>query len=98
MITVGVESTGSYGAALIRYLTSEEIAVIEINQPHPHTRFRRGKSDPIDAEAAARKVLSGQATSPAKDTSGIVEAIRQITVAETVPSKHAPQPCANSVI
>jgi len=81
VIAVGVESTGSYGAALTRYLTAEGITVIEINQPHPHTRFRRGKSDPIDAEAAARKVLSGQATAPAKDTSGIVEAIRQITVA-----------------
>ena len=81
VITVGVESTGSYGAALTRYLTSEGVTVIEINQPHPHTRFRRGKSDSIDAEAAARKVLSGQATGPAKNTSGIVESIRQITVA-----------------
>jgi transposase len=55
--------------------------VIEINQPHPHTKARRGKSDTIDAEAAARKVLSGEATGAAKDTSGIVEAIRQLTVA-----------------
>ena len=30
--------------------------------------------DAIDAEAAARKVLSGEATSAAKDTAGIVEA------------------------
>lgn len=42
---------------------------------------RRGKSDPIDAEAAARKVLSGEATAAAKDTTGIVEAIRQINIA-----------------
>lgn len=35
----------------------------------------------IDAEAAARKVLSGEATPAAKDTTGIVEAIRQLSVA-----------------
>jgi len=28
--------------------------VLEINQPHEHTRRRRGKSDSIDAEMAAR--------------------------------------------
>ena len=26
------------------------VEVLEVNQPHPHTRRRRGKSDPIDAE------------------------------------------------
>jgi transposase len=81
VIAVGVESTGGYGAALARHLLEARVRVIEINQPHPHTRARRGKSDPIDAEAAARKVLSGEATGAAKDTTGIVEAIRQLTVA-----------------
>jgi len=33
------------------------VPVVEVNQPHRHTRARRGKSDLIDAEAAARKVL-----------------------------------------
>ena len=47
----------------------------------PHLRARRGKNDAIDAEAAARKVLSGEATAAAKDTTGIVEAIRQLSVA-----------------
>lgn len=81
IIAVGVESTGSYGAGLTRDLTAHGVQVLEINQPHPHTRARRGKSDPIDAEAAARKVLSGQATGAAKNTSGIVEAIRELSVA-----------------
>lgn len=81
VIAVGVESTGAYGAALARHLNEAGLRVIEINQPHPHTRSRRGKSDPIDAEAAARKVLSGEATGAAKDTTGIVEAIRQLAVA-----------------
>ena len=78
---VGVESTGSFGAALTRSLVGRGCRVIEINQPHRHLRARRGKNDAIDAEAAARKVLSGEATAAAKDTTGIVEAIRQLSVA-----------------
>jgi transposase len=81
IIAAGVESTGSYGAALARSLTKHEIRVVEVNQPHAYTRARRGKDDTIDAEAAARKVLSGEAAGAAKDTSGIVESIRQLTVA-----------------
>lgn len=81
IIAVGVESTGSFGAGLARSLTDAGCRVIEINQPHPHTRARRGKNDSIDAEAAARKVLSGEATGAAKNTSGVVEAIRQLSVA-----------------
>ena len=77
---VGVESTGSYGAALTRSLVERGCRVIEVNQPHPHLRSRRGKNDAIDAEAAARKVLSGEATAAATDTTGIVEAIRQLSV------------------
>lgn len=82
MVTrIGVESTGSYGAGLTRYLTAQNVRVIEINQPHAHTRLRIGKSDPIDAEAAARKVLdAGLATQP-KRTTGVIEAIRILRVA-----------------
>lgn len=77
---VGVESTGSFAAALTRELAQHGIRVVEVNQPHPHTRARRGKSDPLDAELAARAVLSDTATATPKDTSGIVEAIRQLTL------------------
>lgn len=83
LITVGVESTGAYGAALTRHLRSRGARVIEVNQPHAHTAARRGKDDHIDAEAAARKVLSGEATAAAKDATGIVESIRQLTVARS---------------
>ena len=34
--------------------------MLEVNQPHPHTRRRRGKSDPIDAELAARHALAAR--------------------------------------
>ena len=78
--TVGVESTGSFGAALTRSLVDQGCRVIEVNQPHPHLRSRRANNDAIDAEAAARKVLSGEATAAATDTTGIVEAIRQLSV------------------
>jgi transposase len=78
---VGVEGTSSYGAELTRHLRTAGIRVVEVNQPHAHTRNRRGKSDAIDAEAAARKVLAGECTAMPKDTTGIVEAIRQLHVA-----------------
>ena len=50
---VAIESTGAYAAGLVRYLREHDIRVLEVNQPHAHTRRRRGKSDPIDAELAA---------------------------------------------
>jgi transposase len=78
---VGVESTGAYGAGLTRALTAAGLRVVEVNQPHAHTRHRRGKSDAIDAESAARKVLSGEATAVPKDTTGTVEAIRLLRTA-----------------
>jgi transposase len=77
---VGVESTGAYAAVLVRALLAEGIKVVEVNQPHPHARQRLGKSDPIDAELAARAALSGTAKAVPKQTSGIVEAIRQLAV------------------
>ena len=78
---VGVESTGSYGAGLCRALQRLGVKVIDVNRPHQRLRERRGKSDPIDAEGAARSVLAGEATVIAKDTSGVVESIRQLRVA-----------------
>jgi transposase len=78
---IAVESTGSYAAGLVRYLRGRGVRVVEVNQPHAHTRRRRGKSDPIDAEMAARLALAGKATTVPKQTDGIVESIRQLRVA-----------------
>jgi transposase len=78
---VAVESTGSYAAGLVRYLRERDVQVLEVNQPHEHTRRRRGKSDSIDAEMAARLALAGKATTIPKQTDGIVEAIRLLRVA-----------------
>ena len=78
---VAVESTGSYAAALVRYLREHDVRVVEVNQPHAHTRRRVGKSDPIDAEMAARLFLAGKAKAIPKQTDGIVESIRLLRVA-----------------
>jgi transposase len=75
---VGVEGTGSYGLGLTRFLTGDGIEVIEVNRPNRQLRRRRGKSDTVDAEAAARAVLNGEATSVPKAADGIVEAIRAL--------------------
>lgn len=73
---VGVEGTGAYGAGLARFLAAEGIEVVEVDRPDRAERRRRGKSDTIDAEAAARAVLSGRATGTPKAGTGLVEAIR----------------------
>ena len=81
MDAVAVESTGSYAAALVRYLRQHGVRVVEVNQPHAHTRRRVGKSDPIDAEMAARLFQAGKAKAVPKQTDGIVESIRLLRVA-----------------
>ena len=78
---VGVEGCGSWGAGLARHLTAHGIAVVEVNRPNRQNRRLRGKSDVVDAEAAARAVLNGQATATPKAGNGPVEALRQLRVA-----------------
>jgi transposase len=77
----GVECTGSYGAALSRFLQAEDLEVIEVNQPDKATRRKRGKTDAVDAESAARAVISGRAASIAKTGDGMVEAMRVLKLA-----------------
>jgi len=74
----GVEGAGSYGAGLARYLPRCGERVIVVNRPDRATRHRRGKSDPIDAEAAARAVLAGTATGTPKNGDDRVEIIRML--------------------
>ena len=78
----GVECTGSYGAALARYLRAVGVEVIEVNQPDKATRRQRGKTDTLDAEAAARAVLSGRASATAKAGDGPVEMLRMFKLAK----------------
>ncbi|HET9081295.1 MAG TPA: transposase, partial [Trebonia sp.] len=71
---VGVEGTGAYGAALGRYLRGQGVAIVEVDRPDRKTRRAKGKSDPIDAYAAALATLSGAATGTPKTRDGKVEA------------------------
>jgi transposase len=79
----GVEGTGSYGAGLARYLGKAGQVVLEVNRPDRAARRRRGKSDPVDAEAAARAVQAGEVTIVPKAADGQVEMLRSLRVART---------------
>ena len=76
----GIEGTGSYGAGLARHLKVEGIEVLEVERPKRRHLRRSGKSDPIDAEAAARAVLSGEAAGKPKSSDGKVQMIRALRV------------------
>ncbi|MFJ3588901.1 transposase [Streptomyces sp. NPDC090231] len=77
VIAIGVEGTSSYGAGFTRTARSHGHRVIEVNRPDRAERRRIGKSDPIDAYAAARAALSGRADSaPKDDTVAGIRALR----------------------
>ncbi|MET9062467.1 hypothetical protein ABZX99_32120 [Streptomyces antibioticus] len=67
MTAIGVEGTSSYGAGFTRAVRSLGHRVVEVNRPERAERRRTGKSDPIDAYAAARAALSGRASGSSKD-------------------------------
>jgi transposase len=69
--------------------------VIEFSQPDKATR-RRGKTDTLDAEAAARAMLSGRATGSAKARDGPVEMLRMFKLAKDSASRSAPRQSTNS--
>ncbi len=77
----GVEGTGSYGAGLARYLQAQGSQVTEIRGPNRKLRRDRGKSDTLDAEAAARAVLAGTSTISPKTGNDWVEQLRVLRVA-----------------
>lgn len=74
---IGVESTGSFGATLTRYLTTAGEQVVEVNRPNRIARRMDGKSDRLDAEQIARAVLGHihsdppPKPSPASSTSSV---------------------------
>ena len=74
----GIEGTSSYGAGLARHLKAAGVSVAEVERPKRRHLRRKGKSDPIDAEAAARAVLAGEALGEPKSGDGKVEMIRTL--------------------
>jgi transposase len=81
LLIVGVEGTGVYGAGLTRHLAAEGVTMVEIDRPDRKARRFAGKSDPLDAEAAARAALGRVRTGIPKDRTGEVEALRNLRVA-----------------
>lgn len=77
---VGVEGTGSHGAGLTRVLQAADIAVLEVNRPDRRARRGQGKSDPIDAQAAAAAVLADRTAGAPRSRDGISESIRVVHV------------------
>lgn len=76
----GVEGTGAYGAGLCAHLAQASEHVVEVDRPNRQARRRDGKTDALDAENAARAVLSGDATGTPKARDGAAEALRILEV------------------
>ena len=77
----GIEGTGSYGVGLASFVRRHAIRVVEVSHCDRRKRRNNGKSDTIDAETAARSVLSGIATAIPKTADGAAEMVRQIKTA-----------------
>ena len=87
----GVEGTGSYGAGLSRFLCESGHVVLEVNRPNRQLRYQKGKNDSLDAEGAARAVLSGQVTALPKAGTSSVEMIRHLKIARDTAVKSRTQ-------
>ena len=81
VLAVGVEGCGSYGLGLFRELTGAGVKVHEVCRPNRQLRRRRGKSDAVDAEAAARTALAGEDLITPKSADGPVETMRALRLA-----------------
>lgn len=80
---VGVEGTNSYGAGLARHFHDAGLTVVEVLRPSRQVRRMNGKSDEIDAYAAAHQALAHHGVSTPKTSDSTVEAIRVVQAART---------------
>lgn len=92
VVAFGVEGTGSYGSGLARFLRRHGATVYEVSRP-PRRGERRasGKSDLVDAEHAARQVLSGKSAAVPKTSDGNVEVLRLVKIARDTAVKSRTQ-------
>lgn len=77
---VGIEGTGSYGAGLARYFARVGVEVLEVCRHDRQRRRLKGKSDSVDAEAAARAALARDMVATPKSGTGSIEAIRALRI------------------
>jgi transposase len=78
-LAFGIEGTGSYGVGLCEHLQRSGQSVVEVERPRRRGR-RAGKSDRIDALAAAKKVLAGEGLSTPR-AGGVRAALAALLVA-----------------
>jgi transposase len=76
---IGIESTGSYGAGLLRFLQQAGVEVLEVTAPDAHDRRKRGKNDDLDAESAAHAAFAGTRTVTPKRRDGMIESLRVLS-------------------
>ena len=81
---------------LTRFLRDKQIAVVEVSRPNRQARRRHGKSDPADAEAAARAVHAQDELGEPKSQDGPVEIIRLLRI-QRRSAIHARTQAANQV-
>src|ERR1700757_604978 len=73
---IGVESTGSYGAGLLRFLQLAGLTVLEVTTPDKQDRRKRGKNDDLDAQNAAHAAFAGKRTVTPRSRDGMIESLR----------------------
>jgi transposase len=73
---IGIESTGSYGAGLLRFVQKAGIEVLEVTTPDKLDRRRRGKNDDLDAQNAAHAAFAGKRTVTPRSRDGMTESLR----------------------
>ena len=78
-VIVGIEGAGSWGAGLCEQLLARNVTVYEVERPVRRAR-RSGKSDLIDALAAAKAVLVGERLSTPRSR-GVRQALAAMLVA-----------------
>jgi transposase len=78
-LVFGIEGAGSWGAGLCEHLQRAGCSVVEVERPRRRDR-RGGKSDRIDALAAAKRVLDDDGTSAPRQR-GVLSALRALLVA-----------------
>ncbi|PVE20208.1 IS110 family transposase, partial [Microvirga sp. KLBC 81] len=73
---VGIESTGTYGAGLLRYMQTAGVEVLEVTTSDKHDRRRRRKNDDLDAQNAAHAAFAGKQTVTPRSRDGMIESLR----------------------